>query len=143
MHQAFRPVLVSPVANLGVAKDAQLQQADLDIKIKCSHCCKRLPARDWKCNCGVVWHTCKRHAPKAAILKANGKLNTIASKASKRLLYDASVGQLLDDDLRPESKRAKCHTNDDFITLVDKAYVISCWHINHFRGINNYLPFLC
>jgi hypothetical protein len=116
--------LICPICKRdNVAKDAQLQQADLDIKIKCSYCCKGPPARDWKCNCGVVWHTCKRHAPKAAKLKANGKLNTFVNKASKRLLYDASLGQLLDDDLRRESQMAKCQANDDLITLVDSAYV--------------------
>ena len=104
-----------------VAQAAQLQQANLDLKIKCIHCCIRLPSRDWECNCGILWHVCKKHAPKAANHKAKGIPNIVASKASKRQLHHASIGQMLDDDLRRESKLAKCHAHGEFIMLEDKA----------------------
>ena len=49
--------------------------------------------------------------------KAQEKPNQISRKASKRLLSNASVGQLLDDDLRRESKRAKQLVECDIITF--------------------------
>ena len=41
----------------------------------------------------------------------------VAGKASKRPLTYASVGQILDDDLRRESKKAKKLAEDDVISL--------------------------
>jgi len=108
-----------------VARIAKLQQDNLDIKIKCDNCCIRPPSRDWKCNCQVRWHTCLRHVCVTAIHKAKGKPNPITSKASKRLLKNATVGQLLDDDLQRESKLAKRPLDDDIITLEDKAPMAS------------------
>ncbi len=72
----------------------------------------------------------QRHAHKAAKSKANGSRNTVASKASKRLLYDASVGQLLDDDLRREAKQAKRLAHGEIIMLVDNAHVESALRPN-------------
>ncbi len=58
---------------------------------------------------------------KAATTKAKGSRKTVASKASKRLLIDAPLGQILDDDLRRESKQAKTLMFDGYITLGDTA----------------------
>ena len=119
-------IMICPSCNSkGVADIAKLQQADLDIKIKCDNCCIRPPSRDWKCNCQVRWHTCLRHVCVTAIHKAKGKPNPITSKASKRLLKNATVGQLLDDDLQREPKLAKRLLDDDIITLEDKAPMAS------------------
>ena len=86
----------------------------------------------WLCNCGVTWHTCNRHAThKAALSKAKGSRTDVASKASKRLLIDAPLGQILDDDLRRESKRAKTLMFDNYITFGDTALKPKCcnaWH---------------
>ena len=90
------------------AQNTKLQQTNLSIKIKCTNCCIRSSSMDWRCNCGVVWHTCQRHAPKAASNKAGENHTIVASKASKRpLLSASSIEQLLDDDLKRESKAAK------------------------------------
>jgi hypothetical protein len=86
---------------------------DLDQKIKCSECLKHCPSRKWKCNCGVPWHTCKVHfcAEKVKPSRDNVSQSTsshISGKAtSKRLLPNASIDEILDDDLRTEAKRAK------------------------------------
>ena len=49
--------------------------------------------------------------------KAGDNPNTVASKASKRPLQPASFEQMLDDDLKRESKIAKKHPCDDIIEL--------------------------
>ena len=58
---------------------------------------------------------------KAASIKAKGSRKIVASKASKRLHIDAPLGQILDDDLRRESKRAKTLMFDNYITFGDTA----------------------
>ena len=37
------------------------QRRDMDLKIKCSFCCKSNPVKTWKCQCGSQWHTCVQH----------------------------------------------------------------------------------
>ena len=113
-----------------IAQNTKLQPSNLSIKIKCSSCSKRSPARDWKCNCCCLWHTCHRHAKQAAFTKAGGNdLNPVARKASKRLLMSGSYEQLLDDDLRRESIKAKKQPCDDIIDLgsasTDNAHLLS------------------
>ena len=103
---------------LNIAQNTRLQQNNLDIKIKCTNCCIRSPSGDWKCNCDVVWHICQRHAHKAAnTSKAKGSRTIVTSKASKRPLHKATLEQLLDDDLKRESKFAKKQPYDGIINL--------------------------
>ena len=40
----------------------KFQYKDLDVKVKCCECLKLTPLKVWKCNCGVLWHTCEVHA---------------------------------------------------------------------------------
>ena len=113
-------IMICPSCNQpNVAQSHKLKQANLEVGLKCSHCCMRPPSAQWLCNCGVMWHTCKRHAMKAASIKAKGSRKIVASKASKRLLIEAPLGLILDDDLRRESKRAKTLVFDEQITLRD------------------------
>jgi len=58
---------------------------------------------------------------KAASIKAKGSRKIVASKTSKRLLIDAPLGQILNDDLKRESKRAKTLMFDNYITFGDTA----------------------
>ena len=102
---------------LNLAQNNKLQQTNLEIKIKCINCCILSSSMEWKCNCGVKWHTCQRHALKAASTKADAKCNTVARKASKRPLLSANIGQILDDDLKHESKLARKHPFDEIIDL--------------------------
>ena len=58
----------------------------------------------------------QKQAHKAARSKAKGLCSSTSSEASKRLLSNAHIGQLLDDDLRRESKRAKsCHPSSHIV----------------------------
>ena len=114
MHTMICPAC----GQINVAQCSKLQQTNLEIKIKCSNCCKLLQSMDWKCNCGVKWHTCQRHANKAASSKAEEKCNKVARKASKRPLMSASLEQLLDDDLRRESNDAK----NQYDGIIDLGY---------------------
>ena len=76
------------------------------------------------------WHACKRHASKAASNKADEiRYNTVARKASKRTLLSASYEQLLDDDLRRESIKAKKHRVDEVIDL-------GCAHYDRVRMLS-------
>ena len=70
-----------------------------------------------------MWHSCARHACKAAHpqCKAGGYHDTVASKASKRPLLNASFEQILDDDLRRESKYVRKLPCDDIIDLGYRA----------------------
>ena len=92
---------------------------NLEIKIKCQGCHKSMPSIKWKCNCGELWHNCQKHAPIAAEKTVDNKHPNISGKASKRLLMSASPEELLDDDLKRESKFAKKHQSDEFIILED------------------------
>ena len=98
----------------------KFQYEDLDVKIKCTECLKFSAVKHCKCNCGVLWHTCKVHyctvkvkptvkveLRSASKSEGNGKAN------SKRMLSNASFNELLDDDLRTQAKRAKQLDGDD------------------------------
>jgi hypothetical protein len=37
------------------------QRYNLDMKAKCGFCLKQTATRDWKCSCGVAWHSCEIH----------------------------------------------------------------------------------
>ena len=106
--------------HMNIAQEKQLQQTNLELKIKCCSCCKLWASVGWKCCCGVRWHTCFRHARKAHT-RVEGKRAEItrnkSNKASKRKLENASLDEILDDDLRLESKHARCHQYDGIIDL--------------------------
>ena len=126
MHIMYCPACHKP----NTAQNAKLQRTNLGIKIKCATCCIRSPSKDWKCNCGCLWHTCKRHAMKAVSNTAGGNnLTIVARKASKRPLLSASYEQLLDDDLKRESHKARKQPCDAIIDLgsasQDKARMLS------------------
>jgi len=53
MHIMVCPSCKQP----NVAQSHKLQQANLEIRIKCSNCCMRPTAFEWLCNCGIMWHT--------------------------------------------------------------------------------------
>ena len=108
----------------------KFQCEDLDAKIKCTVCLKFSAIKHWKCNCGELWHTCKVHfcIEKVKPTSSKDELRTSgsnegASKAiSKRLLSNASFDQLLDDDLRAQTKRAKiCDKDNQWDNLVVPA----------------------
>ena len=114
MHIMICPLCSQP----NVAQSHKLKQDNLEIRLQCSNCCMRPISARWLCNCGVTWHTCNRHAThKAALSKAKGSRTDVASKASKRRLIEAPLEQILDDDLRRESKQARTLMDDEFITL--------------------------
>ena len=101
-----------------IAQKGKLKSDDLAIKIKCSSCNKKSVSNIWKCNCGVMWHTCPRHGhTQDPPYEAGGNLTTVARKASKRQLLTANLEQILDDDLMRESKQAKKCPREDFIEL--------------------------
>ena len=91
----------------------QFQSYDLDKKIKCRDCSKLSHLRAWKCNCGILWHTCTVHscivkAPQGAAEKARGANEKIVKISNyKRLLENASTEHILDDDLKNEARKAK------------------------------------
>ena len=76
-------------------------------------------AKYWLCNCGVMWHTCPRHGQRNPPHKAGENPIIVASKASKRTLLSANIGQILDDDLKHESKLARKHPFDE---IIDSGY---------------------
>ena len=92
------------------AHNYKFQYKDLDAKTKCVECHKHSAIKYWKCNCGVLWHTCKVHyctvkvKPKPDDKRSSDSIN-MRSMASKRLLENADHDQILDDDLRLQAKR--------------------------------------
>ena len=75
-----------------------------------------MPLKAWKCNCGVLWHTCKVHTctenvepsnKSQALSKSNMKKPSTEEKPSNRLLSNASFEEILDDDLRLQAKQAR------------------------------------
>ena len=102
----------------------KFQYKDLDLKMKCCECFKATPVKAWKCNCGVLWHTCKVHSctanvlpsvrsntlPKSSIAKASSKRVAVVSGS---LHANAPFEQILDDDLRIDAKRGKKCLKDD------------------------------
>ena len=102
-----------------------LQNVDLDLRIKCIICKRSGPCRLWRCNHGTPWHICAQHGQHQATSqckRAASEPRTISSGAStcKRLLLNASFEQILDDDLRKEATKAKVEwlaAGDHVITL--------------------------
>ena len=98
------------------SNDYKFQYTDLGKKVKCTECKKFSCISEWKCNCGVLWHTCKVHyciekvKPKPKVKLASDSLS-MRSIASKRLLENANHEQILDDDLRLQAKRDKQNWN--------------------------------
>ena len=100
----------------------KFQNYDLDLKIKCCECLKLTPLKAWKCNCGVLWHTCKVHTcaenveptlKSKALSKSSIEKTSIEKTSSKRLLCNASFEKILDDDLRIQAKRARKRYEQD------------------------------
>ncbi len=121
-HRIPISVIICPKCKTeNAARAKQLQYTNLGLKVKCRMCLCKPPSKDWLCHCSIKWHTCQRHAPIAAQNKANGQNVRVSSKASKRLLQNATPGQLLDDDLRKESRLAKITKHDGDIVLVDSS----------------------
>ena len=93
----------------------KFQYEDLYAKIRCTECLKLSAIKYWKCNCGELWHTCMVHVctekvrPKVSKVKPRSSSNKEgADKASSnRLLHNATFDQLLDDDFKEQTKRAK------------------------------------
>ena len=106
----------------------KIQCYDLDLKIKCCECLKRTCLKAWKCNCGVLWHTCRVHSctenvepyyKSQASSKSSMEKLTLEKTSSKRLHSNASFEQILDDDLRIDAKRAKkSHEQDETLARV-------------------------
>jgi hypothetical protein len=86
---------------------------DLDKRIKCAECSKFSHIKAWKCNCGILWHTCTVHnstdtAPQGVASNAEGASSKVLKKtSSKRLLDSVPIEQILDDDLKNEANKAK------------------------------------
>ena len=97
------------------SQNYKFQYKDLDLKIKCCECLKSTPLKAWRCNCGVLWHTCKVHSCTANVspsvrstTSSKSSIAKVAEKvSSERLLSNASFEKILDDDLRSEAKWAK------------------------------------
>ena len=94
----------------------KFQYKELDLKIKCCECLKFTPLKAWKCNCGVLWHTCKVHTCTENVLpivrsttlsKSSIDKNEAEKTTTKRWLSNALFDKILDDDLRWEAKRAR------------------------------------
>ena len=117
----------------------KFQYKDLDVKVKCCECLRLSPLKIWKCNCGVMWHTCKVHTCaenveptlKSKTLSKSSIEKTGSEKtSSKRLLCNAPFEEILDDDLRIEAKRARKSYEQDK-TLVGYVHLLhlSCTNI--------------
>ena len=98
----------------------KFQYDDLDAKVRCSECSKFSAIRYWKCNCGIIWHTCKVHycAEKVELsrkdkLRSSSRNESSIRNTSKRLYKNANLDQLLDDDLRAQTTRAKKLNRED------------------------------
>ena len=89
-----------------VAVQHKFVPLNLSIRITCPVCKKRPSSAQWRCNCGVPWHTCARHATHHVAPKVSGNRSRNRAKgAVKRHNTDADA--LLDDDLMQESKKAR------------------------------------
>ena len=115
-HAVMHIMICPTCSRHQIAKRSRLDINDLSKKIQCNSCNSTKPSKLWKCNCGVRWHICPRHSQNPPSKSDDTKI-IVARKASKRLLSNASIGQILDDDLKRESKSAKKHFNEDNIEL--------------------------
>ena len=70
------------------------QYEDLDQKHQCMMCGKRTPVKDWKCECKIIWHTCRIHR----YARANDTRKTKQSQATNGQSAPAA---------NPEAKRVK------------------------------------
>ena len=108
--------MICPKCNhINIAQCSKLIKGNLEIKIKCSNCCKLTPSFEWKCNCSNILHTCRWHANKAANIV--GETNKVTRAAVKRPRQSPSLEELLDDDLMRESRHAQQHQVNDIIDL--------------------------
>ena len=108
--------MICPKCNhINIAQCSKLIKGNLEIKIKCSNCCKLTPSFEWKCNCSNIWHTCRWHANKAANIV--GETNKVTRAAVKRPRQSPSLEELLDDDIMRESRHAQQHQVNDIIDL--------------------------
>ena len=95
------------------AHNYKFQYTNLDCKIKCVECNKHSAIKYWKCNCGSHWHACKVHLcatkdkPDKAKPRSSSKNEEGVQSNLKRLHKNANFDQLLDDDLRIQTKRVK------------------------------------
>jgi hypothetical protein len=109
--------MICPKCNyINTAQCSKLIKGNLEIKIKCSNCCKLTPSFEWKCNCSNIWHMCRWHANKAADIAGEAN-NNVTRAAVKRPRQSPSLEELLDDDLKRESRHAQKHQVNDIIDL--------------------------
>ena len=120
-HQKLMFVVQCPTCNQqSPCHNYKFQYSDLDAKIRCSECHKFSAVKYWKCNCAIIWHTCKVHHCAEKVkpsrkdkLRSSGKNESSIQKSFKRLHENASFDKLLDDDLRAQTKRAKQLNRED------------------------------
>ena len=77
---------------------------NLEVNIRCPVCHKPSVSRHWKCTCELSWHLCCRHVPIAPARKTS---RVTRSPCSAKRPADKPPGEILDDELRRESKHAR------------------------------------
>ncbi len=107
------------------------QNSDLDLKMRCFSCKSNGPLKLWKCCHNVVWHTCMQHklhrtasSQKRAAKQPHRHMPKISrpGAATRELLLNSTFEQILDDDLRRESKKAKLKDHaDDYVIVLNPA----------------------
>ena len=119
-EECMRPVSEAALYSCPSCKNVEsslrnsFQRRDLDLKIKCMFCKKRIPVKSWSCACASQWHACPVHyrhyrpntgdntCPDSHPLKGqpsnHARGNGIKRKRAGGHLADYDA--MLDDDLR-------------------------------------------
>jgi ribonuclease HI len=94
-----------PLCKIQTASEGyQFDLTDLDNKVKCKECNKTSAGGKWLCSCEVPWHVCVKHIP---VPKVKRKSVDMPMPPSKRRYISPQAGELLDQDLEREAKRAR------------------------------------
>ena len=92
---------------------------DVDRSIKCRHCNKASPSKNWNCSCGISWFLCDQHKWNTSIAVRIAKQNP-EGEAKNKVAKTHSLGptprlprvmvchqELLKEDLNAESEKSK------------------------------------
>ena len=104
-------IMICPLCTKeSVAVGHKFVTSNLAIRVTCQHSGKKPLTVRWKCSCGIPWHGCPRHAEHSnALTTAQVKPRRENKQESKRK-HNATMYDLLDEDLMHESKKARLYT---------------------------------
>ena len=94
------------------------QYHDLDVKQLCNACCRKSVVKMWKCECGVIWHSCATHRhrtcrdnnpsmkkPAHGRTSSNASINDKQPAKRTRVLPPPTYEQILAEDVEKAKRK--------------------------------------